>query len=151
MRVGVDPLPATSGWLDGWYVVPQEVTWRDLDAIGHVNNAVFFSYFEWARTKFWFDLHGKVGTRELGFIVARAECDFRRQLSLAQQIDVCVRIGETRKSSFDFLYEIRTRDGGKVAATGKVTAVLYSWDRGEKVQFTQELREKIRLFQQKSS
>src|SRR5687768_18583250 len=78
--VVVTPLPATSGWLNGWYVVPQEVTWRDLDAIGHVNNAVYFSYFEWARTKYWFDFTGRRGTRNLDFIVAHAECDFRREL-----------------------------------------------------------------------
>jgi acyl-CoA thioester hydrolase len=132
-------------------VVPIEVTWRDLDAIGHVNNAVYFSYFEWARTKYWFDLNGRVGTRDLDFIVAHAECDFRRQLSLAEQIDVCVRIDGIRNSSFDFVYEIRTGHGGEVAATGKVTAVLYSWHRAEKMQFSPELREKIRRFQQNPS
>ena len=153
IRVGVivEPHHATSGWRDGWYVVPLEVTWRDCDAIGHANNAVFFSYFEWARTKYWFDLNGKIGTRNLDFIVARAECDFRRELALAEQIDVCVRVGDMRGSSFDFLYEIRMRDGGEVAAEGKVVAVLYSWDRREKLRFTDEMREKVRRFQQISS
>lgn len=146
--MGVRVEPASSGWRDGWYVVPHEVTWRDLDAIGHVNNAVYFSYFEWARTKYWFDLQGRSGIRELGFIIAHAECDFRRQLSLTEQIDVGVRIGEMRSSSFDFLYEIRKRDGGEIAATGKVTAVLYSWVRNEKMHFTEEFRERIRRFQQ---
>jgi acyl-CoA thioester hydrolase len=143
--------PAISGWRDGWYVVPIEVSWRDLDAIGHVNNAVYFSYFEWARTKYWFDFTGRRGTRNLDFIVAHAECDFRRELTLAEQIETCVRIGEIRNSSFDFENEIRVRDGGEVAATGKVTAVLYSWQRNEKMRFTEEMREKIRTFQQKSS
>lgn len=138
-------------WRNGWYVVPIETTWRDLDAIGHVNNAVYFSYFETARTKYWFDMNGRVGTRDLDFIVAHAQCDFRSQLSLAEKIDVCVKIAEMRTSSFDFLYEIRRSDGGEVAATGKVVAVLYSWHRNEKMRFTEELREKIRKFQQKSS
>lgn len=146
--MGVRVEPASSGWRDGWYVVPHEVTWRDLDAIGHVNNAVYFSYFEWARTKYWFALQGRSGIRELGFIVARAECDFRRQLSLGEQIDVGVRIGEIRSSSFDFLYEICKRDGGDIAAAGKVTAVLYSWDRNEKMHFTEEFRQRIRRFQE---
>src|SRR5687768_7735737 len=42
-------------WIDGWFVVPHQVIFRDLDAIGHVNNAVFFTFFEWARTLLWFD------------------------------------------------------------------------------------------------
>jgi acyl-CoA thioesterase FadM len=66
-------------WSDGWYVVPHQAIFRDLDAIGHVNNAVFFTYFEWARALFWFDLTGGSRPFDLGFIVARAECDFRRR------------------------------------------------------------------------
>lgn len=142
------PRHAECGWHDGWYVVPIETTWRDLDAIGHVNNAVFFSYFEWGRTKYWFDFKGKVGTRDLDFIVAHAQCDFKRQLSLAEKIDVCVRIGEMRNSSFDFDYEIRMTEGGEVAATGKVVCVLYSWRQNEKISITPGLREEVQNFQQ---
>ena len=45
-------------WRDGWYVVPWDVMFRDIDAIGHVNNAVFFTFFEWGRTRYWFELQG---------------------------------------------------------------------------------------------
>lgn len=142
----------TSGWRDGWYVVPHEVTWRDLDGIGHVNNAVYFTFFEWARTKYWFALHGidgrnDLGADDLGFIVAHAECDFRSQLGLLDQIEIRVRIGEMRNSSFDFIYEIvRPRDA-VVAATGKVVVVLHSWAQQAKVAIGPELRERIGVFQ----
>lgn len=146
----ISPRPAVSGWKDGWYVVPHEVTWRDLDGIGHVNNAVYFSYFEWARTKYWLALHevsDDPGPSHLDFIVARAECDFRRQLSLSEIIEIGVRIGEMRRSSFDFVYEIRMWDGGEIAATGKVVMVLFSWKSNTKRLITEELRERIAKFQ----
>lgn len=142
----------TSGWRDGWYVVPHEVTWRDLDGIGHVNNAVYFTFLEWARTKYWFALHGidgrtDLGADDLGFIVARAECDFRVQLGLLDEIEIRVRIGEMRNSSFDFVYEIvRLRDA-VVAATGKVVVVLYSWEERARVAIDPELRERVGVFQ----
>jgi acyl-CoA thioester hydrolase len=142
------PRHAESGWSDGWYVVPHEVTWRDLDAAGHVNNAVYFTFFEWARTKYWYDLHGTAPTLEnLGFIVARAECDFRAQLGMKDRIEIRVRISEMRNSSFDFSYEIRKSDGGAVAATGKVVMVLFSWATNAKLSIDDELRRKVRLFQ----
>ena len=47
-----------AGWRNGWYVVPYEVSFRDIDFFGHVNNAVYFTYFEWARTKMWLELIG---------------------------------------------------------------------------------------------
>jgi len=146
------PHPAVCGWRGGWYVVPHEVTWRDLDGIGHVNNATYFSYFEWARTKYWFALHGienkqDLGVADLTFIVAHAQCDFRLQLSLAEKLDVCVRIGDMRTSSFDFLYEIRRRERRDLAATGKVVVVHYSWEKNAKMVIPKELRARVERFQ----
>lgn len=143
------PRHAESGWGDDWYVVPHEVTWRDLDGIGHVNNAVYFTYFEWGRTKYWFDLHQSSGraAADLGFIVARAECDFRVQLGLTEKIDICVRIGEMRNSSLDFLYEIRRAATSEIAATGKVIVVLYDWEQDRKLRISGDFRAKVETFQ----
>lgn len=129
-------------WRDGWYVVPHQVLFRDLDPFGHVNNAVYFTYFEWARTLLWFEITGIRGAREIGFIVAHASCDFRRQIEL-EAIDICVRISEMRKTSLDFLYEIRKGSGSEVAATGRVTVVLYDWARQSKMEITDELRRRV--------
>lgn len=129
-------------WRDGWYVVPHQVVFRDVDAYGHVNNALFFSYFEWARTLLWFELAGFGGATDIGFIVAHAQCDFKRQIAL-EPIEICVRFGELRTTSFDTLYEIRKNDGGEVAATGKVTAVRFDWATQSKIPIDDELRRKI--------
>lgn len=145
------PLHAQSGWRDGWYIVPHQVTWRELDAMGHVNNAVYFTFFEWARTKYWMELHGTNKPRELTFIVARAECDFRRQLSMMEEIEIATRVGEMRDSSFDFLYEVRRGGGKEIAATGRVVVVHYSWEAGMKVPISDALREKIARFQDAGS
>lgn len=115
--------------------------------MGHVNNAVYFSYFEWARTKYWLDLVGSVDPHDIAFIVARAECDFRQQLSLAERINIGVKIGEMRSSSFDFVYEIRKTADDSVAALGKVIVVYFSWEANAKVPISEGLREKVRNFQ----
>lgn len=129
-------------WRDGWYVVPHQVIFRDVDAYGHVNNAVFFTYFEWARTLLWFEIAGFGGATDIGFIVAHAQCDFRLSIEL-EPIEIRVRWGEVRTSSFDTHYEIRKNNGNDVAATGKVTVVLYDWARRSKKPVDDELRRKI--------
>ncbi len=126
-------------WRDGWYVVPHHVVFRDLDPFGHVNNAVFLTYFEWARTLLWFEITGRRGARELDFIVARAECDFKKQLDL-EPIEICARIGAIRNTSFDFHHEVRANGGTEVAATGKVIVVLFDWARQSKSVISDELR-----------
>ena len=128
-------------WRDGWYVLPYQVVFKDIDAYGHVNNAVFFSYFEWVRTLLWFELTEFGGATDIGFIVAHAECDYRAPVHL-EPIDLCIRVGEVRNSSFETLYEIR-KAGGSIAATGKVVVVLYDWQRDGKKPIDDELRRKL--------
>jgi len=129
-------------------VVPYTVMWRDLDGLGHVNNAVYLTLFELARTRYWIDLRGGSGhdVRAIEFIVARAECDFKLQLSLLDEIELCTRVGEIRNSSFDFFYEIK-RQNGDVAATGTVVVVLFDWEKNQKRIISQELKEEIRKFE----
>ena len=129
-------------WKSGWYVVPHHVVFRDLDSFGHVNNAVYFSYFEWARALLWFELTGTGAARDIGFIVAHASCEFRRQLDL-EPIDICVRISEMGNSSIVFLHEIRKGGGGELAATGKVVVVRFDWITQSKMVITEELRRKV--------
>lgn len=138
---------AESGWIDGWFVVPYQIEWRDIDGIGHVNNVTYFTFFEIARTRYWQALTGTTGIRQLDFIVARAECNFRLQLGLAERIRIAVRVSAMRGSSFDFDYEIRRENGRELAADGKVVVVLYSWKENAKQQITDDLRERINAFQ----
>ena len=137
-----------AGWEGGWYVVPWQVIFRDIDTFGHVNNAVYFTYFELARTAMWLELTGGRTASDVGFIVVRAECDFRHQLSM-EPIEIRVRIGDMRTTSFDTLYEIRTGHGGQVAATGKVVVVLFDWKTQSKTPVTDELRQKVLMFQKR--
>ena len=127
---------------DGWYIVPWQVIFRDVDAFGHVNNAVYLTYFEWARAQLWFALTGAAGLpTDIGFIVARAEIDFKLQIEM-EPIDICIRISEMRTTSFDTVYEIRL-GGGQLAATGKVVVVLFDWNEQRKIPISDELRQKV--------
>lgn len=133
---------------NGWYVVPWQVIFRDCDAFGHVNNAVYLTYFEWARAQLWFAVTGVDALpTNIGFIVARAEVDFKLQIEM-EPIDICIRITEMRNTSFDTVYEIRKRRDGKVAATGRVVVVLFDWETNAKMPISDELRRKVRKFQQ---
>ena len=132
-------------WRAGWFVIPHQVIFRDLDAIGHVNNAVFFTYFEWGRTLLWYDIMGGKDPFDLGFIVARAECDFRQQLGM-EPLELWVRIGEMRNTSFDFLHEVRRADES-IAAVGKTVVVRFDWKTQKKIGITEDFRRTVMLRQ----
>ena len=136
-----------TGWRGGWYVVPHNVVLRDLDSFGHVNHAVFLTYFEWARTVFWFELTGGSTPRDINFIAARAECDYKAQIAL-EPIEIGVRIGNMRNTSREFLHEIRKSNGREIAAVGKVVVVMFDYRTQAKVPITEEFRRKVIAFQQ---
>ena len=136
-------MPDVPRWENGWFVVPWQVIFRDVDSFGHVNNAVYLTYFEWARAQMWFDLTGRKGIpQNIGFIVARAEIDFIAQIGM-EPIEVRVRVSEMRNTSFDTVYEIRLSDG-KLAATGRVVVVLFDWTQQRKITISDELRQKVK-------
>ncbi len=137
--------PFRGEWRDGWFVVPYHVLFADIDAYGHVNNAVYFTYFEWGRTQLWFELTEWGGALDIGFIVAHASCDFKKQLAM-EPIEILTRVGEMRNSSIEFLSEIRKSDG-EVAATGRVVVVMYDWERQAKKQVSDDLRSRVAALQ----
>ena len=54
-----------------------EIRFRDLDALGHVNNAVYLTYFEIVRTRYWKRLFGLPPAQDWGFVMVRTECNYR--------------------------------------------------------------------------
>jgi acyl-CoA thioester hydrolase len=144
----VSDLSLVSRWSDGWHIVPWQITWRDLDAAGHVNNAVFLSLFEWGRTRYWTEMNGSSDPGSIGFIVARVEVDFLLQLGLGARIEIATRVDAMRNTSFEFAGEIRDL-GGNVAARGRVVAVNFSWSANRKERIPDELRRKIEEWQER--
>lgn len=102
---------------------PIEVRFRDVDALGHVNNAVVVTYFEVARYAWWRDyLNGRPFEDE-GFLIARLEVDYRRPILISDAIRVEVRCSRLGNSSFDL--QSRILDGnGTLFAEGKTVQVM---------------------------
>jgi acyl-CoA thioester hydrolase len=101
-------------------VVPIQVRFRDLDALGHVNNAVYLTYLEVARAAYFSRLEPDwVGKGH--FILARAEVDFLRPILLQDPVEVGVRVVRLGRSSFDMEYLVLA--AGEEAARGKTVQV----------------------------
>ena len=105
-----------------------EVRWRDLDALGHVNNAVYFTYLEQARFGYLREV-GVVPDRPsgVGIIIAEATCQFKSPLTLGEHVRVHIRVGELRRSSFTFEYRMEGEDG-RLAAEAQTVQVCYDYD-----------------------
>jgi acyl-CoA thioester hydrolase len=110
-------------------VLRQDVIWGDMDAFGHVNNTVYFRYFEDARMAY-FDRTGVSHYREknlVGPILASTRCDFRRPLSYPEQISIAARALVTGPRKIEFQYAIYSDDSGVLVAEGDSLVVFYDY------------------------
>lgn len=106
------------------YTTPIEIRFSDLDAYGHVNNAVFFTYLETARISFFQQYFGAFLDGELMFLVVRAECDYRLPIELSDPLQITITVSELRHTSFEFSY--RLHDGeDRLFAEAKTVMVCY--------------------------
>ncbi len=77
------------------------VRFRDIDSMGHVDNAVFFTYFEEGRKKFLRLLFNIVKPEEYNFILAHISCDFLNPIKISDPISLQLWVGEICQRKFD--------------------------------------------------
>jgi acyl-CoA thioester hydrolase len=103
------------------------VRFRDCDAMGHVNHAVYFTYFEQCRFAVWKHLGGGSGMPGAGTIMVHAECDYRAPAFVHDELEIAVRLTAIGRSSFTFEYEITNVTSGQSVAVGRTVNVTYDY------------------------
>jgi len=112
--------------------VRMPMRWGDMDAMGHVNNTLYFRYLEQARIE-WFEALGcpadPAGT---GPVIISAHCTFLKQLRYPGEIEVCTLVGEFGRSSFHTLQRIVRVDAPDVLFAEGGAKVVWVDQRVEK-------------------
>jgi acyl-CoA thioester hydrolase len=122
------------------------VRFRDCDAMGHVNHAVYLTYFEQGRLTFWRDLTG-TSSPHTRVIIARAECDYLSPAHFGDELEVRVNIGDIGGSSFGLIYEIVNASSERLVARGKTVMVSYDYEQAVSVPLpsaTRDLLQRIK-------
>jgi acyl-CoA thioester hydrolase len=110
------------------FVHTETIRFRDLDGLGHVNNAAYLTYLEQARIAFLRPL----GADQTQMILARTEIDFRAQVGLEdERVEVEVRPLRLGTKSFELGYTVRAR--GRVVAEATSVLVAFDYATGETV------------------
>ncbi|MDZ7702581.1 MAG: thioesterase family protein [Halobacteriales archaeon] len=111
------------------FTVALPVRFRDLDPMGHVNNAVYATYLEHARARYFRDVVGE-SLPSADTVLVHLSIDYRASIgSTVDEVTVAMWIPELGESSVPMRYEVRTDDG--VAATAETVQVAYDRDADE--------------------
>jgi len=107
-----------------------DVRFRDCDAMGHTNNAVYLTYLEQARFAHWRSLWG-FGNPQTppdlpGVILARVEADYKRPSRYGDVLEIRITVAEIGRTSFRYEYEI-VDEQGRTVLTAKTVQVMYDY------------------------
>lgn len=124
------------------------VRFADVDVMGHVNNAVYLSYFEQARVAFFkklnkLDLRYMDAKSAFGFIVAEIGIKFLAPTFVDQTLTVAIRVAEIRNKAFRFEYEIRDKKSKTVVATGFSVQVSYNYKKQKTFPLPADLKRRM--------
>jgi acyl-CoA thioester hydrolase len=103
------------------------IRWGDMDAMGHVNNTVYFRYMEQARIA-WFEslVPRAQAWGEISIVIVNASCNFRRPINYPGTVEVKVFAGAPGGSSVPTYYELLLED--EIYADGDATVVFLGHD-----------------------
>ncbi len=126
-------------------VIEIPVAWGEMDAFQHVNNIVYFRYFECARIAYFeklnlLDLMNRTG---IGAILASTSCKFRIPLKYPDKVLAGVRVTSIEEDRFIMNYIVVSTKHEKIAAEGDGVLVAFNYRENRKTLILEELRQRI--------
>ncbi len=137
-------------FLTGYPVVIQLlVAWGDMDAMQHVNNTVYFRYFESGRIAYFeqLELMDRIKETGIGPILASASCRFKFPLTYPDTISVGVRVTDMGEDRFTMAFRVVSHRHQRVAAEGDGLIVTYDYQAGRKAPIPAEVRARIQALE----
>ncbi len=142
-----DSLPPKVAELLAGYpvIITQPVVWGDMDAYQHVNNTVYFRYFENARLEYfrrldWFTFERETG---IGPILQATHARFRIALAYPDSVSIGARLTSIEEDRFHLEHAIVSHRLQEVAAVGEGTVVSFHYNEQRKVELPEVIRERI--------
>ena len=119
----------------------QNVAWGDMDAVGHVNNVMYYRYIESARVEYLnkLDAFGQ----GLSAVIASSSCRYLRPVFFPDVLEIGVQVVEVRNSGFRMAYTLFSTAQQELVATGEAIAVMVDAKTLEKAALPAELRQRI--------
>jgi acyl-CoA thioester hydrolase len=132
-------------------VVEIPVAWGEMDSFQHVNNVVYFRYFESARIAY----SEKIGLQEhkektgIGPILGSTSCKYKLPLTYPDTVSVGAKVTGMEEDRFTMSYVIVSHRHQKIAAEGDGVVVMYDYNDGRKTAIPDEIRLRIQKIEQR--
>lgn len=124
------------------HVTQMPIRWGDMDAMGHVNNTIYFRYVEQARIEWMQSLGvGTSQTADEGPVIVNASCTFIIPLTYPGTVEVRTFVGHPGRSSLPTHYEIRRVGEETLYAEGSAKIVWINPQTGKSIPLPERMRQ----------
>ena len=117
----------------------QTVAWGDMDAVGHVNNVMYYRYIESDRV----DYLTRIDNQGLSAVIASSSCRYLRPVYFPDVLEIGVKVVEVRNSGFRMNYMLYSTEQKQIVATGDAIAVMVDAKTLGKIALPADFREQI--------
>ncbi len=123
-------------------IYEEKVAWGDMDAFGHVNNAVYYRYIESARICYFEELN--IFQQDIYTVVASSQCQYLRPLFYPDQLKIGARVEEMRSSAIRMSYILWSGQQQNIAARGEAVIVCVDKLNLQKIPMPENIRQNIK-------
>ncbi|GAA5217991.1 acyl-CoA thioesterase [Corallincola platygyrae] len=115
-------------------VINTSVAWGEMDALNHVNNTIYFKYFENARIAYFtsLDLMPTMQSQKLAPVLGSTQCRYKVPLTYPDDIAIGARITDISCDRFTMEYQVFSEKHQRVAAVGEAVVVAFNVASGQK-------------------
>lgn len=120
-----------------------EIRFSDIDAMGHVNNATYLTYFEQARIHFFNQLLGEWDWEKVGILLARNEVNYKQPIFYKDKVQIHTRVSKVGGKSLEMEYSIikAEREGEVLCTDGKSVLVCFDYQSQKTISVPDSWRE----------
>lgn len=130
------------------FQTPIHIRFSDIDMLGHVNNAIYLTYMEYARLPYFRKVFGElIDWKETGLIIAKTLVNYKRPIFLRDNLYVAVRTTEVGDKSFttEYAFFVKEADVDVLVATGEIVLVCINYQTGKTFSMPDEWRTAIKM------
>ena len=125
------------------HIVPLQIRFNDVDKFGHVNNAVFFQFYDTAKTDYLSHVCKDLDWEHVAIVVVKIEAEFVSQIKASDHIAGRTRIIKIGNKSFHLEQEVFDTDSGELKSRCLSIMVLFDLDKQQAIPFPDSWRKAI--------
>ncbi|MDF2153005.1 thioesterase family protein [Vibrio sp. CAU 1672] len=122
-----------------------KVAWGEMDALQHVNNSVYFRYFETARLDYFTKINLLVDIQQshIGPVLSETQCRYKLPVTYPDTLLIGSRVTQIQADRFTMEYQVVSKKWNKVTTIGTATGVMYDFKTNQKATLPGHTRDAI--------